>query len=86
MSISKHELEEMLERAAKAGAINALKSVGLGDEHAGDDIKDMRSWLNAFRMAKSTALKTSVSLITKLILLSIFAGFMYLVGVKVSLK
>lgn len=86
MSMSEKQLEEMMERAAEAGAKKALHLVGLDDDNAVHDIKSLRSWIKATNLMKSTALKSSVAIITKLILLSIVLGFMYLAGVNINIK
>ena len=52
------ELEAMLDRAAKKGAAEALRSLGLHDEGAAGDIRDMRSLLDAWRMTKKSIWST----------------------------
>ena len=75
------EFEELLERAAQRGAKKALADVGLVDEHAAYDIRDLRSLLGAFRVAKHTAWSTVIRLITTGLLLALMAG----VAIKLKL-
>ena len=75
------EFEELLELAAERGAKKALADVGLIDEHAANDIRDLRSLLGAVRMAKRTAWQTVVRLITTGLILALIAG----VAIKLKL-
>ena len=68
------EFEELLALAAERGAKRALADVGLVDEHAADDIRNLRSLLGAIRMAKRTAWQTVVRLITTGLILALIAG------------
>ena len=68
------DFEALLERAARKGALQALKNVGLGGEDAADDIHELRSLLSALRLAKRTAWATAVRLITTGLLLALMAG------------
>ena len=68
------EFEELLELAAERGAKKALADVGLVDEHAANDIRDLRSLLGAVRIAKRTAWQTVVRLITTGLILALIAG------------
>ena len=75
------EFEELLELAAERGAKKALADVGLVDEHAANDIRDLRSLLGAVRVAKRTAWQTVVRLITTGLILALIAG----VAIKLKL-
>ena len=68
------EFEQLLELAAERGAKRALADVGLVDEHAANDIRDLRSLLGAVRIAKRTAWQTVVRLITTGLILALIAG------------
>lgn len=68
------DLKVLLAEAAEEGAKRALASVGLHDEEAADDVKDLRSLLEAWRDTKKTAWKTAVSTITKVLLGAIVVG------------
>jgi 2-iminoacetate synthase ThiH len=56
------ELEAMLDRAAKKGAAEALRSLGLHDEDAANDLRDMRNLLDAWRMTKKSIWSTTVKM------------------------
>lgn len=71
---TKAELQLMLNQAAECGAKRALAAVGLHDEHAAADVRDLRGVLEAWRSAKSTALTTAVKVITTLFLAAIIAA------------
>lgn len=58
------ELEQMLDKAAKRGAQEALRSIGLSDSEAYDDVREIRSLLDAYRAAKTTVWTTVVKLAT----------------------
>lgn len=62
MSITPEELEAMLDRAAKKGATEALRSLGLQDEDAANDIRDMRGLLDAWRLTKKSIWSTTVKM------------------------
>lgn len=51
-SLTDDQLERMLDRAAKRGAAEALRAVGLHDENAGPDIREVRDLLSAWRATK----------------------------------
>lgn len=62
MSVTPEELEAMLDRAAKKGATEALRSLGLQDEDAANDIRDMRGLLDAWRLTKKSIWSTTVKM------------------------
>jgi hypothetical protein len=68
------EMEAMIERAAEAGARKALREVGLSDEDANSDVKELRNLLDSFRSAKRTVGKTIVQALTTLFLAALMAG------------
>jgi len=55
--LTKCELEQLLEQASKNGAKIALSELGLHDENAPTDIRDLRELLKAFRMAKKDSFR-----------------------------
>jgi len=55
------ELEEFLGGIARRGAADALKAVGLADESAYDDIRDIRDLLKGFKLVRREAWSTAVS-------------------------
>jgi hypothetical protein len=68
------DFETLLERAAETGARRALHEVGLDGLDAAEDVRDLRSLLAGFRLAKQTAVQTTVRLITTGVLLALMAG------------
>jgi hypothetical protein len=57
-SISHDELEMLLEAAAERGARKALERVGLHDDNAMGDLRDLRGLLGAYRTVKTSILTT----------------------------
>lgn len=53
--MSRDDRDEFLEGIAQRGAINALKSVGLHDENAAADIRDLRDLMNGWRVIRTSA-------------------------------
>ena len=74
VAMPEEEFEQLLELAAERGAKRALANVGLVDEEAAGDIRDLRSLLGALRVAKHTAWSTIVRLVTTGLLLALIAG------------
>jgi Family of unknown function (DUF6127) len=66
--------ELILERAAERGAKRALHDVGLHDDRAGDDVRELRGLLDSFRSAKSTIGKTIVQFLTTAFIGALLAG------------
>ena len=74
ITLPQHELEAMLERAARQGARNALHEVGLDGDDAENDIRALRNLLDAWRDARRTAWQTTVKVITTGILAALLVG------------
>lgn len=68
------ELELMLDRAAKKGAQEALKSIGLSDENAHVDIREVRDLLDAWRVTKRTVGETITRMLTTALLMALVTG------------
>jgi len=64
INLSPEELEEMLDNAARRGAKEALRSIGLLDDDAAKDIIEMRSLLEAWRDTRRSIWSTVVKLAT----------------------
>lgn len=77
ISITEIELEMMIGRAAEAGARKALHDIGLHDEEAASDVRDLRDLLETWRDAKRTAWKTFVGWVTKGFLAMLVVGAWY---------
>jgi len=64
ITLNTEELEAMLDRAARKGAKEALRSIGLLDDDAHKDITEMRSLLEAWRDTRKSIWSTLVKLAT----------------------
>jgi hypothetical protein len=64
VKLSHDELEEMLDRAARRGAKEALRSIGLLDDDAHKDITEMRSLLEAWRDTRKSIWNTTIRVAT----------------------
>lgn len=76
-NITPEELEAMLDRAARRGAKEALRSIGLLDDDAHKDITEMRGLLEAYRDTKKSVWTTVVR-ITTIALLSFVAASVWM--------
>ena len=74
MQLSEAELEAIIDRAAKRGAKEALSNLGLHDEKAAADVRDMRDLISAWRNTRREAVRTVVKVITTGTLLFIGAA------------
>jgi 2-iminoacetate synthase ThiH len=82
INLTSEELEAMLDRAARRGAREALKSLGLQDEEAHKDIIEMRNLLEAFRDTKKSIWNTAVKISTVALLSFIAASVWMQIGNK----
>ena len=69
--ITPEELEKMLDRAARKGAKEALRSIGLLDDSAQKDITEMRSLLEAWRDTRKSIWTTVIRITTTAVLVFI---------------
>ena len=76
------ELEILLDKAAKRGAREALRDIGLSDEEAYDDMKELRSLLDVWRDTRRTVGQTIARVITMSILGLIAVGVYFEFGGK----
>jgi hypothetical protein len=67
-------LRTLLEEASEQGASKALARCGLQDEHAGADIAELRTLLDAWRDTKLTARRTAVRWLIRAALTAIAIG------------
>lgn len=68
VKLSPEELEAMLDRAARRGAKEALRSIGLLDDDAHKDITEMRSLIEAWRDTRKSIWSTVIRLATVAVL------------------
>ena len=64
VKLSPDELEAMLDRAARRGAKEALRSIGLLDDDAQRDITEMRGLIEAWRETRKSIWSTITKLVT----------------------
>lgn len=74
VKLTRDDLNGMMREAATAGAREALAAVGLHDEQAAGDLRDLRGILEAYRSAKSTVWQTIVKVLTTAVLAALIAG------------
>ena len=76
--ITESQLEAMLERAAERGAQRALHGLGLQDDNAAGDVKELRSLLDMWRTVRMSMIKTAANMVTAFLLGALALG----VGIK----
>ena len=72
--MTEQEIEDLIDRAAKEGAKQALRNIGLSDEEAYDDVKELRSLLETWRDTKKTVGQTIARLFTTALLAALATG------------
>ena len=77
IKLTPEELEEMLDNAARRGAKEALRSIGLLYDDAAKDIIEMRSLLEAWRDTRKSVWSTIVK-VTTVALLTFIAGAVWM--------
>ena len=77
IKLTPEDLEEMLDNAARRGAKEALRSIGLLDDDAQKDIIEMRSLLEAWRDTRKSVWSTIVK-VTTVALLTFIAGAVWM--------
>lgn len=55
--MDREALNTFLGAIAERGAFNALQHVGLHDENAGEDVRDLRALLSGYRVVRKTVWK-----------------------------
>lgn len=77
------QIQTLLNEAAERGAKRALEQVGLHDEEAGNDIRDLRKVLDGWRSARKTVLSTITQWVTMALLGALaFGAYTQLTGKK----
>ena len=77
IKLTPEEIETMLDNAARRGAKEALRSIGLLDGDAARDIIEMRSLLEAWRDTRKSVWSTIVK-VTTVALLTFIAGAVWM--------
>ena len=73
-------LQAIVEEAAQAGAGRALKSLGLMDEKAGDDIQELRQLVQGWRDVKKSALRGLLDWIVRSTVALLLLGLSFKLG------
>lgn len=81
IEMTRKDLDEIIEAAAERGAKRALKDLGLDDESAHHDVRDLRDLIKSWREVRSVALQTTAKIVTTAILTAIVIG----VGVRLGI-
>ena len=77
LNMTPEELEAMLNRAARRGSKQALEAVGLCDENAAQDIREIRSLLDSWRETRRSVWNTTIKIAT-VALLTFIAGAVWM--------
>ena len=78
--IDDEKLDALIEKAAQRGAKAALESIGLHDDKAGADVRDLRQLLTSWREARTTITRTVTQVVTTAILAVLAAGLLFKTG------
>ena len=73
-TMTDEELKQIIDLAAQRGAKQALKEIGLSDEEAYDDVKELRGLLDTWRITKATVGQTITRMVTTALLTALAVG------------
>ncbi|WP_353218332.1 DUF6127 family protein [Sandarakinorhabdus sp.] len=73
-------VQAIIEEAADTGAERALRRIGLMDDHAGHDIKELRQLVQGWRDVKSSAVKSLVSWLVRTMVAALLFGLAFKLG------
>lgn len=79
-------LRAVVEEASELGAQRMLARMGLDDEHAHDDLNELRQLLKAWRDAKASAWRATIDWAVRGCLAMLLVGMAYRVGVVELLR
>lgn len=74
MAMTDAEFHDAIEMAAERGARKALESIGLHDEDAGRDVRELRSLLESWREARKSVIQTIAKIVTTALLGALALG------------
>ena len=80
--MTEQEIELLIQRAAEEGAKQALREVGLNDEDAFSDVRELRGLLDSWHETKRTIGQTVTKALTTVILTLIAASIWFNYGEK----
>ncbi len=78
-------LRALVEEASELGAERALARIGLGDEKAGDDLREVRQLLGAWRDAKRAARNAAIGWVVRIGLALLLMGLAVKLGLAAML-
>ena len=73
-TMTDEELKHIIDLAARRGAKQALKEIGLSDQEAYDDVKELRGLLDTWRITKATVGQTITRMVTTALLTALAVG------------
>jgi hypothetical protein len=76
LQLSEERLASLIDKAAERGAKRALESVGLHDDDAVNDVRDLRNLLDSFRQVKRGAMQQ----VGRMVTLAILAAMVFAAG------
>ena len=79
-------LRGVIEEASELGARRAIADLGLADEAAGRDLRELRELLKAWRDVKSSAVKEVANWFVRILLAVLLLGFSVRLGLLEHLK
>ena len=79
-------LRAIVEEASEVGADRAMARLGLSDDHAQDDIDELRELLQAWRDAKASASKAVIQWVVRGVLALLLIGIAVRIGVPEMLR
>ena len=80
IKLTTEELEDMLDRSAKRGAKLVLRELGLHDETAAVDIREIRGLLDTWRQTRQSIWNTFVKITTVTVFTFISAAIWMKIG------
>jgi hypothetical protein len=80
VKLTVEELEEMLDRSAKRGAKLVLRELGLHDQTAAVDLREIRSLLDTWRQTRQSVWNTFVKITTVTVFTFIAAAIWMKIG------
>ena len=74
---SDQEIEAIIQRAARAAAKEALRDIGLQDDNAIHDLKELRDLLDSWREIRKSVAHTVIKIITMAVLGALVTGMYF---------
>lgn len=86
ITLTRAELDDLLDKAAERGATRALKECGLEDVNATGDIRELRALLKSWQEVRKSALQAVVKFLTTALLGALLLGLGIKLGASNLLK